>query len=478
MPGRILLINPNQMKPGVAPIALDYLAQALEGRGHEVELLDLCFLGNIEPALDEYLLGSRFHAIGLTIRNTDDCYYLSQDFFLPRYKELVHQIRARTQAPIVVGGFGFSLVPERTLEYLQLDFGIIGEGEEALPTLLDRLVAGEDFSHIPGLVYRARGGFRRNPSLSLNLAALDLCARKWVDNIRYFQEGGMGNIETKRGCDKACIYCADPIAKGRKIRMRPPKAVVDELEILLGRGINYLHLCDSEFNLPEEHARAVCQEIIDRRIGGKLHWYAYLSPKPFSRDLALLMKEAGCQGIDFGVDSGNEYMLKMLGRDFTPQGLRQTANICRECDITFMYDLLLGGPGETKETIRETIWLMKESNPSRVGVSLGVRIYPGTKLARMVREEGELEKNHNLQGEVRNNNDIFAPIFYLSKEIGSDPLEFLRKLIGGDERFFLGSGDEIDRNYNYNNNSILVQAIQEGYRGAFWDILRRLNEVQ
>jgi len=478
MPGRILLINPNQMKPAVAPIALDYLAQALEGRGHEVELLDLCFLDDIGPALDEYLLGSRFHAIGLTIRNTDDCYYLSQDFFLPRYNELVHQIRARTQAPIIVGGFGFSLLPERTLEYLQLDFGIIGEGEDALPILLDRLVTGEDFSHIPGLVYRARDGFRRNPPFSLNLARLDLCARKWVDNVRYFQEGGMGNIETKRGCDRACIYCADPIVKGRKIRVRPPKAVADELEVLLERGIDYLHLCDSEFNLPEEHAKAVCQEIIKRGLGEKLHWYAYLSPQPFSKDLALLMKEAGCQGIDFGVDSGNEHMLKMLGRDFAPQDLRQTANICHACDIVFMYDLLLGGPGETKETIRETIQLMKLLNPSRVGVSLGVRIYPGTRLAEIVKGEGRLDKNQNLQGQVRDNEGLFAPIFYLSQELGPSPSTFLKDLVGGDERFFLGSGDEIEQNYNYNNNSVLVQAIREGYRGAFWDILRKLVEVE
>ena len=224
MPGRILLINPNQMKPAVAPIALDYLAQALEGRGHEVELLDLCFLDNIGPALDEYLLGSHFHAIGLTIRNTDDCYYLSQDFFLPRYKELVRQIKARSQAPIVAGGFGFSLLPERTLDYLQLDFGIIGEGEEALPTLLDRLVAGEDFSHIPGLVYRAGDGFRRNPPLSLNLAQLDLCARKWVDNMRYFQEGGMG--KKARPTQRQQHRSADPRAQQQPSRLRGQRQCV------------------------------------------------------------------------------------------------------------------------------------------------------------------------------------------------------------------------------------------------------------
>jgi hypothetical protein len=141
-----------------------------------------------------------------------------------------------------------------------------------------------------------------------------------------------------------------------------------------------------------------------------------------------------------------------------------------------MYDLLLGGPGETKGSLRRTIELMKELNPDRVGAALGVRVYPRTRLAQMVREEGPISANPNLQGQVRGNEGFLAPTFYVSQGMGPEPEEFLAGLIGGDERFFLGSKGDVGRNYNYNDNSVLVNAIREGHRGAYWDILRRLAE--
>jgi len=94
--------------------------------------------------------------------------------------------------------------------------------------------------------------------------------RSWVDNKRYFKEGGQAGFETKRGCNGSCIYCADPVAKGRNIRLRPPSAVADEVEHLVAQGIDHLHTCDSEFNLPPEHAIAVCEEFERRRLGDKV----------------------------------------------------------------------------------------------------------------------------------------------------------------------------------------------------------------
>jgi radical SAM superfamily enzyme YgiQ (UPF0313 family) len=309
----------------------------------------------------------------------------------------------------------------------------------------------------------------------MDLTRLPRQERTLVDNRLYFRQGGMGAIETKRGCDRHCIYCADPLAKGRRVRQKLPEDVADELEVLLSQGVDHIHLCDSEFNIPYAHAVAVCWEILHRGLGERLRWYVYASPKPFTRELAVLMRRAGCAGICFGVDSGCQQMLEVLGRDFSPEDLRQTARLCHGEGIPFMYDLLLGGPGETYESMAETVALMKEVGPSRVGMSLGVRIYPGTALAHMVRREGKLTSNPNLKGDVEGNARFLEPIFYLSQEIGAAPGEALRHLVGGDRRFFLGSRDEIDQNYNYNDNSILVEAIRQGYRGAFWDILRRLE---
>ena len=473
---RVALVNPNQMKPAVAPIGLDYLAASLKAEGFEVEVLDLCFAEDFRAALDTYFRDHAVDAIGFSIRNTDDCYYTGQDFFLPRYREMIQAIRERTPAPLILGGVGFSLMPKGILRYCGVELGIVGDGEWALPALLRRLERGEGYDDVPGLARRTEQGVVVNPPAFLDLDALPSPRRGAIDNYRYLCEGGMGGIETKRGCPQQCIYCADPVAKGRVCRTRSPSKVADEVEHLLELGVDWLHTCDSEFNIPAHHAEAVCEEMIRRGLGEKVRWYAYCAPRPFSRELAGLMRRAGCVGIDFGVDSGDDGMLHRLGRDFTAEDLKEVAHICHQEGITFMYDLLLGGPGETRETVRETIELMRELNPSRVGVAVGVRIYPSTPLARTVRQEGLGPDNPHLHGRVLGNADFLAPIFYLSADLGPEPLSFIGQLIGDDERFFFGGAEREETDYNYNENELLVEAIQQGYRGAFWDILRRLRE--
>ena len=470
---RVLLVNPNEMNPAVAPIGLDYVASALERAGFTVDLIDLCFVTSFKEALDAYFNGHDPLVIGVTLRNTDDCYYLSQAFILPRIKEIVDYIKGKTGKPIILGGVGFSVMPEPILAYIGADWGIWGDGEWALPALVKRMAAGEACSDIPGLIYRTSGGYHCNPPALPELLDLPLARREAVDNPRYFREGGMGGVETKRGCEQNCIYCADPLAKGRRYRLRPPSIVADEIEVLLAQGVDYLHLCDSEFNLPYKHAVAVCEEIIRRGLGERLAWYAYLSPAPFTEELALLMVKAGCQGINFGVDHAADRMLKNLGRPFTVADLRETAAICHRLEIPFMYDLLLGGPGEDKESLTTAISFMKEIEPSRVGISAGVRIYPETRLAEIAL--ADIEKGDaNVRGII--NSDFFAPVFYVSQAMGDELYPFIASLVKKDERFFFGGGEQTETNYNYNANNVLMEAIKRGYRGAFWDILRRLAE--
>jgi radical SAM superfamily enzyme YgiQ (UPF0313 family) len=291
-------------------------------------------------------------------------------------------------------------------------------------------------------------------------------SRRWVDNRRYFDEGGQAGIETKRGCPFHCIYCADPVAKGKQARTRPPKDVVDELQSLLEQDIDHLHACDSEFNLPAWHASAVCEEIVRRGLGDKLRWYAYCSPAHFSAQLAGLMRRAGCVGINFGVDNGDREMLKRLRRGFGPPDIVNAARWCREAGITVMFDLLLGSPGETRGSLRRTIELMREAAPDRVGVALGVRVYPGTALADRV-----------TQGQVRagleGGDDPSEPLFFLEPGIAPFAAGLLDELIGDDPRFLFFDPSRPERNYNYNANQRLQEAIQEGHRGAYWDILRR-----
>jgi radical SAM superfamily enzyme YgiQ (UPF0313 family) len=473
---RVLLVNPNRTKPAVSPIALDYLAHALRLHHFQVDLLDLCFVDDVPQAISEHLSYNDVLAVAVTFRNTDDACFGSQGSFVPRLKEIIDLLKTRTSAPLILGGVGFSTMPEDVLDYCGLSIGLWGEGEHSLPLLLTRMAASEDYRDVPALVYRDETGFHHNPAVYLDLSRLPTPERNTVDNGRYFAEGGIGNLESKRGCEKNCIYCADPVGKGSKPRLRPPRSVVAEIEALLDMGIDHLYFCDSEFNLPYSHAQEICQEIINRGLGTRLRWYAYASPVPFSEELALLFRKSGCAGIDFGADSGHDRMLRTLGKDFTVEDLKQTAGLCHKQGIVFMYDLLLGGPGETRDSLRETIETMKGLSPDRVGAAMGLRIFPQTKLAEAVQRQGPWAVNPNLQGAVPGNDRLFHPLFYLSSALGPDADEYLAELVGGDERFFLGSRDRDSKNYNYNENETLVDAIKAGYRGAFWDILRRMGE--
>ena len=467
------------MKPAIAPIGLDYLADALAAEGHEVAILDLCFSDDWRADVDSFFASSSCDLVGVTIRNTDDCYFASRDFFVPFIKEVVERIRLGTDAPVVLGGAGLSVAAEAIAEFTGADYALVGEGEVSLPLLAAAVSDGSDrsdLSDVPGLVYRTPAGMRANPPAWCDVSRLPARTRKWLDNRRYFAEGGQAGIETKRGCEGKCIYCADPVGKGASCRLRPPAYVVAEIRALLDQGIDCFHLCDAEFNIPIAHAEAVCREIIASGLAGRFRWYTYASPAPFTDRLADLMIRAGCVGIDFGADSGDDEVLRSLGRDFNAEDVRRTAEICRARGIVFMCDLLIGGPGETRESVKRTIEMMKAVEPDRVGVSMGVRIYGGTALGRMVRREGFSRWNPALHGDIEGNESFLRPVYYISPAVGIEVVDYISELIGGDRRFFHASRAEIEGNYNYNDNALLVEAIRSGHRGAYWDILRRLQD--
>jgi tryptophan 2-C-methyltransferase len=464
---RILLINSNRMQPPIAPIGLDYVAEAMNAAGHSVELLDLCWEEDAHAALSGVLKKNEFGLIGVTLRNTDDCAFTSRQSFLPGFVEIIKTIRASAGAPVVLGGVGFSVMPELVISKTGVDFGIWGEGEFVLPELAHRLENQKEWRNLPGLIWRSDSALQRNPPDARSLADLPRMSRGWVDNRLYFLRGGQAGFETKRGCSGKCIYCADPVAKGARVRRRPPAAVADELEELLEQGIDTLHTCDGEFNIPGGHAMDVCREIARRGLGGRLRWYAYCAPAPYSPELAHAMRTAGCVGINFGVDNGNEEMLKRLGRDFGPMDIRDAARWTKEHGMSVMLDLLLGAPGETEASVRQTVELVKQVEPDCAGVSLGVRVYPGVELARQT-ASGE----HT--GGLVGGEGPFDPLFYLEPKIASSVFGWLDKLIGNDRRFFFFDPSRPNQNYNYNANQRLVEAIQQGHRGAFWDILRRL----
>lgn len=388
-----------------------------------------------------------------------------------------------TDAPIVIGGVGFSIFAERLVEYTAADFGIRGDGEQAIVSLLNELQWSRRFERVGGLIWRSDGTLYSNQPAWPSPLSLPT-NRNAIDNLTYFKQGGQCGLETKRGCNRRCMYCADPLAKGTKVRLREPSEVADEAETLLARGIDVLHLCDSEFNIPQNHAYAVCEQFNRRALGKHLRWYTYMSVVPFDAPLAEVMSRAGCVGIDFTGNSACPLMLKTYRQPHLKDDLASAVHLCRDNGIKVMIDLLLGGPGETSETVAETIGFIKQIDPDCAGAPLGIRIYPSTEMARMVTVEGTPETNPNICRKYSGPVDFFKPTFYIAASLGDRPAKLVQDLIAGDKRFFgpmqettsEANNSDLSTNHNYDDNTQLVEAIKKGAQGAYWHILRQLRD--
>ena len=229
--------------------------------------------------------------------------------------------------------------------------------------------------------------------------------REAFDAGVYREQGGLANIQSKRGCPFHCIYCTYPLIEGRKVRVREPIGVVREIQALVDRGLDYIFFVDNNFNFPEEQAEGICREITRQKV--PVRWTAYVNPGFMTDRLGEAMKASGCAALEFGLDAAAPAQLDALGKNFSLPQIREAARICRERDIPFCFSLLLGGPGETRDTLEETLAQVEDLNPTAVICMTGIRVFPGTRLAEIAREEGLLSADWN----------PLEPFFYLSPKV-------------------------------------------------------------
>jgi len=353
---------------------------------------------------------------------------------------------------VVLGGSGFTLMPKEILHFLGADGGIIGEGEEAFPLALTE---GADFSPSRLKEFLPRGKkVLLGPAVIQDLDSLPSPDWASLELKNYFQKGGMGNLQTKRGCPFSCAYCTYPLIEGRNVRVRSPQRVADEAEALLGQGVQNAFLVDNIFNFPEGHARAVCRAFAERAL--PLQWSCYAHPGYFSRALAEDMKRAGCTGVEFGTDSGSPRVLARLGKNFSPDDARQASRFAREAGLEVCHSLSLGGPGETEETLEETFRLMEEIAPTAVIAMIGLRIFPGTGLAYQALAEGLIDPG----------TDFLEPLFYLSPAVRERVVEIARERAGRHPNWIL-PGLSI-------NVSLRLQAKLRkiGVKGPLWEHMK------
>ncbi len=450
----ILLISANREKSPypVTPIGLAYVAKALLADGHSVEILDLCFADAPDEAIKAAIAKTSPALIGLSIRNIDNLTYPKSTSYLPYLASLSALLR-KTGITTIVGGSGFSLFPEGLLRRLKLDYGVTGEGETAMKGFAALLSTGADISGIPNLAYIKDDVFHQNPIRSGE--AFSSPARELLDNQRYFTLGGMANVQTKRGCPFTCVYCTYPYLDGNKIRCRKAVEVVDELEAMLDKlKLDYVFFVDDIFNHPAGQAIGICKEIIKR--GLQLNWTCFATPLGMTRELLGLMKEAGCKAIEFGTDAASEVMLRNMGKSFTKEDVRAVSRISSDEGVQAAHYLILGGPGETEETLQEAFDFMDALAPRAVIVMIGVRIYPNTVLEKISLDQGMIQKGESL----------LDSRFYISPLIREDKLLTMIEGHASTRPNWVVPALDIR-----NSEEGMAFLRRTGYRGPLWDLL-------
>ncbi|MBU0699203.1 MAG: cobalamin-dependent protein, partial [Proteobacteria bacterium] len=295
---KVLLVSPNveSLPDPVFPIGLAFIAGALKKNRIRYQVLDLCFVQDYEAAIASCVRDFTPDIIGLSLRNVDNVSYPQYVSYLTFYRRVVQTFKKYSRGLIVVGGSGFALIPAAMLNYLKTDYGILGEGEFSFVKFIN-----EHKQHKDARAELKSGVINYHPGIIENLNDLPIPDRSKFDNAAYLRWGGMGNIQTKRGCPFHCIYCTYPLIEGPNIRLRSPRLICDEIETILEYGVNHLFVVDNEFNYPIDHAQAVCREMINRKL--PIRWSCYASPGFVTPELIDLMLAAGCTGLEFGSDA-------------------------------------------------------------------------------------------------------------------------------------------------------------------------------
>ncbi len=423
---RILFVSTNRLRTVMPPMPLglaSVIAQIDDSR-HDLEVLDLMFEEHPEDALTSRTANFAPDLIAISIRNIDNQSALQTEYLLPREKALVERCREISSATLVVGGPAFTVSPIAIFEYLEPDFGIAGEGEIAFRDLVECTEAGGDWSAIPGLVWRGEKGTTANPPHQVeDLNSLRLPRREFFDGQRYAAEGGAANIVIKQGCSFNCLYCDGPHVMGRGWRKKSPEKVAEELAAMRELGAGVTFFTDAIFNYPVDFTREVCRAIIRSGLG--MHWVATIHPAFLDRELTELMREAGCVVASLGCDSCSERMLKILRKGFTKEQLRIAAEMLEEIGINYILSLLIGAPGEDRETVEESIEFLSRRSPMMVDFCVGIRLMPHTDLREIAVREGV----------VSSDDPLMEPRFYISPQIEDWIGGYLQELCSRNESY-------------------------------------------
>ncbi len=380
---RVLLINPFYpiSETPSPPLGLAYLAAALAEAGIEVKVLDLVVFPYSRAMLQQIIEEFEPHIAGLTaVTMTFDSAV-----------SVVRDIKKIDQRIVtVMGGPHVTFCASNTLEmHPDLDIIVLGEGERTIVDLSHAVEKNQDWRQVAGIAFRSDFGIARSPKRApiANLDELPDPARGMLPLGRYRALGMPISLTTSRGCPFKCIFCAGRKMVGSRVRYRSACRVADEMADLNTLKFHQINIADDLFTVNRAHCIAVCNEIIER--GLDIQWTSFARVDTVTEDTLSRMRNAGCHAVSFGIESGNPRILKTIKKGITREQVLQAVKMCRRAGVTPYASFILGLPGETPQTIKETIDFGEQLK--ELGLSFGFHLlapFPGTEIREKSAEFG------------------------------------------------------------------------------------------
>jgi radical SAM superfamily enzyme YgiQ (UPF0313 family) len=332
---------------------------------------------------------------------------------LPEIRDLLRSLRSVSTAPLLLGGTAFTTFPARMLDFLEADFGIAGDNLDNISRFVRSLANGSPDRQTPGLVHRENGSIHRNPFAIAGYPHVDFGFHRYIERERYKRCYWDEVVITRCGCPERCAYCDTHVTFGRDFILRDVEDVVDEMQYLKQeRGARSVFLVDAGFNRPLDHAKRILETMIQRKLS--LQLYGIVDPGPTDAEFYRLFRRAGGVGFTMFAESLADPVLAALGKSFTASDVFRDAALMRKAGVGFMFMPTFGSPGETRDTVRETLRLAPSLRALFVECGIGWRIQPDTPLRLRAIEEGLVDEA----------DDLWDAKFYISPET---PVEWLEQ---------------------------------------------------
>ncbi len=332
------------------PLSLAWVASIAEKAGHEVTIIDARTLGlSKEDTLD------RLREFGPDIIG-----FMMTTYMFRETLEWIRYLRKHLKVPVVVGGYNLRVYPRESVTPEEIDYGVVEHAYYTIPKLFEELGGGRRFTDVPGLVYKENGRVNVTPhEMPIDFEKFPVPARHLLPNELYAEfpteRRNFTVMVTSLGCPRRCLFCE---AGGTPYAPRKPETVVAEMEECYRMyGIREIDIFDYEFPCLRKRTFEICRLLKEKKLD--ILWACRSRVDSVDEELLREMKEAGCGRIYFGLESGVQEVLDRVEKGVTLKQIEDTIKLTKEIGIRPLGFFLIGSPGETRETIRQTVKFAK-----------------------------------------------------------------------------------------------------------------------